>query len=64
MPRLTPLQWSLFAVFLIFYGFAVFALTRDYYLRHPPRSLANTDPAEPGSAQDGPHGHAPHLYPA
>ena len=45
MPRLTPLQWSLFAVFLIFYGFAVFALTRDYYLRHPPRSLASADPA-------------------
>lgn len=45
MPRLTPLQWSLFAVFLIFYGFAVFALTRDYYLRHPPRSLGSANPA-------------------
>lgn len=35
MPRLTFLQWLAFAVFLLFYGFAVFALTRDYYLRHP-----------------------------
>ncbi len=45
MPRLTPLQWFVFAVFMAFYGFAVFALTRDYYLRHPPRSLATTAPA-------------------
>lgn len=36
MPRLSPLQWLLVAVFLGFYGFAVFAITRDYYLRHPP----------------------------
>jgi tetratricopeptide (TPR) repeat protein len=36
MPRLSPLQWVLVVVFLAFYGFAVFALTRDYYLRHPP----------------------------
>lgn len=35
MPRLSPWQWLLVAAFLIFYGFAVFALTRDYYLRHP-----------------------------
>ena len=45
MPRLTPLQWSLFAVLLLFYGFAVFALTRDYYLRHPPRPLAASQAA-------------------
>jgi tetratricopeptide (TPR) repeat protein len=37
MPRLTPLQWLLFVAFLAFYGFAVFAVTRDYYLRNPPR---------------------------
>lgn len=36
MPRLSPLQWALFVAFLAFYGFAVFALTRDYFLRHPP----------------------------
>ena len=46
MPRLTPLQWLLFAAFLGFFGFAVFALTRDYYLRHPPR-VAATSPAAP-----------------
>ena len=43
MPRLTPLHWLALAVFLLFYGFAVFALTRDYYLRQPPR--AQTAPA-------------------
>ena len=37
MPKLSPLQWLLLAVFLAFYGFAVFALTRDYYIRHPVR---------------------------
>ena len=36
-PKLTPLQWLIAIAFLSFYGFAVFALTRDYYLRHPPR---------------------------
>jgi len=49
MPRLTPLQWLLFALFLIFYGYAVFALTRDHYQRHPPqRSVAaQVNPAQP-----------------
>jgi Flp pilus assembly protein TadD len=36
LPKLTPLQWLIALVFLFFYGFAVFAVTRDYYLRHPP----------------------------
>jgi Flp pilus assembly protein TadD len=36
-PKLTPLQWLIAITFLAFYGFAVFAVTRDYYLRHPPR---------------------------
>ena len=40
MPRLTFLQWLAFTVFLLFYGFAVFALTRDYYLRHPAQTPA------------------------
>lgn len=35
MPKLSPVQWLIFAVFLAFYGFAVFALTRDHYLRNP-----------------------------
>jgi tetratricopeptide (TPR) repeat protein len=47
MPRLTPLQWLLFAVFLAFYGFAVFALTRDYYVRNPPRVVAAPAPNAP-----------------
>lgn len=36
MPRLSIPQWLLFAAFLLFYGFAVFAVTRDYYLRQRP----------------------------
>jgi tetratricopeptide (TPR) repeat protein len=52
VPRLTLLQWLLVAAFLAFYGFAVFALTRDYYLRHPPRVAAGP-----------PAGQAPHALP-
>lgn len=37
LPKLTPLQWLLALAFLFFYGFTVFAVTRDYYIRHPPR---------------------------
>jgi predicted Zn-dependent protease len=51
MPRLTPLQWLVVAAFLAFYGFAVFALTRDYYLRHPPRPLAAAAPLGTGARQ-------------
>lgn len=40
-PRLSALQWTLFIAFLAFYGFAVFALTRDYLLRHPPTPIAS-----------------------
>jgi tetratricopeptide (TPR) repeat protein len=49
MPRLSLLQWVLFALFLFFYGFTIFAVTRDYYLRHPARPLVAT-PAAPHSA--------------
>lgn len=53
MPKLLPLHWLILVVFLAFYGFAVFALTRDYYIRHPirqpieqvpGRSLGQADP--------------------
>jgi Flp pilus assembly protein TadD len=37
LPKLTPLQWLITLFLFAFYGFAVFAITRDYYLRHPPR---------------------------
>ncbi len=50
MPRLSPLHWLVLVVFLGFYGFAVFALTRDYYVRHPVR------PA-PATAERTPPGH-------
>lgn len=40
MPKLSTLQWLILATFLVFYGFAVFALTRDYYARHPIRPSA------------------------
>lgn len=48
MPRLSPLHWLILVVFLGFYGFAVFALTRDYYQRNPPRGpAAQTQPGQP-----------------
>jgi Flp pilus assembly protein TadD len=40
MFRLKPLEWLLALAFLLFYGFAVFALTRDYFLRHPLQPVA------------------------
>lgn len=55
MPKLTPLQWLLLAIFLAFYGFAVFALTRDYYVRHPVRP-----PPSQGQGQAA-GGAAPHA---
>ncbi len=51
MPKLSPLQWLLFALFLFFYGFTVFAVTRDYYLRH----LARTVAATPAVTSTAPH---------
>ncbi len=45
MPKLSPLHWIALAVVLAFYGFTVFALTRDYYLRHPPQPPAASDSA-------------------
>ena len=42
MPKLSPFQWLAVAFFLAFYGFAVFALTRDYYLRNPVQFTATT----------------------
>lgn len=50
MPKLTRIQWLIFAVFLAFYGFAVFALTRDHYLRMPRPAVAAA------SAAPSPHG--------
>jgi tetratricopeptide (TPR) repeat protein len=42
MPKLSPLQWAIAAIFLAFYGFAVFAVTRDYYLRNPLRPVVSS----------------------
>jgi Flp pilus assembly protein TadD len=47
MPRLSLLQWFLFAVFLFFYGFTIFAVTRDYYIRHAARPAVAAAPAAP-----------------
>lgn len=44
-PKLTPLQWLVVVLGLFFYGFTVFAVTRDYYLRHPPKpAVTRTTP--------------------
>lgn len=47
MPKLSPLQWLVTLVLLLFYGFAVFALTRDYCLRHPAGPATAGTPAPP-----------------
>lgn len=47
MTKPSPLQAIAIVAFLFFYGFAVFALTRDYYLRHPPRIAAAPVPGAP-----------------
>ena len=53
MPKLTALQWIIVAAFQLFYGFAVFALTRDYYARRPPA------PALSRQAAPNPHAGRP-----
>jgi tetratricopeptide (TPR) repeat protein len=50
MPQLSPIQWLIFVVFLAFYGFAVFAVTRDHYLRNPAPAVASAPAAK------SPHG--------
>lgn len=54
MPKLSPLHWLILAVFLAFYGFAVFALTRDYYVRHPIRPPMAQAPVQ-DSTSGNPH---------
>lgn len=54
MPKLSPFHWLILAVFLAFYGFAVFALTRDYYVRHPIRPPLAQVPGQ-ASTQANPH---------
>jgi Flp pilus assembly protein TadD len=62
MPKLSPLYWLLLAVFLAFYGFAVFAVTRDYYLRHPVRpAVAPAAPATSGRPSVHPSAATPAL---
>jgi tetratricopeptide (TPR) repeat protein len=46
-PKLTLLQWLVFLFGLVFYGFVVFAVTRDYYVRHPLRPVPAAAPAAP-----------------
>ncbi|EXJ17213.1 tetratricopeptide repeat protein [Imhoffiella purpurea] len=49
MPKLSPLHWIALCVFLFFYGFTVFALTRDYYLRHPSQPATARTERAPGA---------------
>lgn len=51
MPKLTPLQWLVHVLAIAFFGFAVFALTRDYYIRHPVRPPAAAQPSHTASGQ-------------
>lgn len=50
MPKLTLFQSVGLLVFLAFYGFTVFALTRDYYQRHPAAVVAVPVPSSPATA--------------
>lgn len=55
MPKLSSLQWLIVALFQLFYGFAVFAVTRDYYQRQgavQPAAMARTTP-NPHTGQTG-----------
>ncbi len=45
MPKLSAVQWLIVAAFQVFYGFAVFALTRDYYQRQAPINVVQSQPA-------------------
>lgn len=57
MPKLSWLQAVGVVFFLAFYGFAVFALTRDYYMRHPPSlAAAPAVPHPAGQARPRPGG--------
>lgn len=49
MPKLTLTQWLIVAAIQLFYGFAVFALTRDYYQRHPAVASAPGRTVHPGT---------------
>jgi tetratricopeptide (TPR) repeat protein len=55
MPKLTPLQWIIVALLQVFYGFAVFALTRDYFQRPQAVSKVQSKP----SASSNPHAAKP-----
>ncbi len=55
MPKLSPIQWLIVAALQVFYGFAVFALTRDYYQHRvtqaaPTASLSRTASPHTGQA--------------
>lgn len=56
MPRLSPLQWLIVVVFQVFYGFAVFALTRDHYQRRPAPPPRVTDSAPAAAPRPVPAG--------
>lgn len=60
MPKLSLLQAIGVVAFLAFYGFVVFALTRDYYIRHPP-GLAAVPAAARAATQARPRPGAPAL---
>ena len=49
MPKLTLTQWLVVAAIQLFYGFAVFALTRDYYQRHPAVAQARSQAVHSGT---------------
>ena len=55
MPKLSLPQWIILIAIFLFFGFVVFAVTRDYYLRHP---LAPAPQAAAGGQQAATAGQA------
>ncbi len=53
MPKLSPLQWLIIAAFQLFYGFAVFALTRDHYQRQSTQMAPATSTNRTGNPHAG-----------
>jgi tetratricopeptide (TPR) repeat protein len=68
MPQLSALQWIIVVVFQAFYGFAVFALTKDYYERQQAvqavmQSTGNHGKASPRARAAAPERELPPIVP-
>jgi tetratricopeptide (TPR) repeat protein len=63
MPKLSAVQWTIVAVIQVFYGFAVFALTKDYYQRQQAVQAVMQTPASPPGRAAAPERELPPIVP-